>query len=777
VSIYKYKTTFYNFLFLFLVSFSFSGINIYSNDETAPVIEEVVISGNVKIDSNIIKRKLRTVKGSVFSRLNINKDIKDLYKTQMFSNIKVDIDEKENFKVIFYVIENPTISDVTFSGNSHVSSKKLKSSITTTHGIFLNKKIIVEDIKKIKKYYEGKGYLQVDVQYELETYAVDSVDVRFNISEGKKIKIKEIKIIGANNIPEKELLKKIIKTKKKWLFASGILDNDKFEEDIERLKAYYRHLGYIDMKVINIDQQLNSDRSRLTITIEINEGETYAIGDVSIEGNTVFSSEELLLHTSLKSSDSFIPEKMSKDLSLIKDYYLKKGYIDSFVNVKTFTNSIPYTMNIKYLVKENQKSFINKIRIIGNEKTKDIVIRRELNLSPEDEFDGVKMKIAAQRLQNSAMFKNVDVYPDPLSKEPKRDLIVEVEEDATGEVGFGAGYSSVDKLIGFLEISQSNFDLFNFPGFTGDAQKLKLRTEFGDRKKEVSIDFREPWLFDRRLSFGFQVFNTQRSYETSDYEDDRSGFTVSLGKPVFKYTRAELRYSFENVEIKNVDDDASVYLREQEGMRDVGKIGLKLVRDVRNSYFNATQGSKLSLNLELSGPGGDTYYYRGIVSGDLYFNPWFNHVFITSLKVGGVKEYGSSDDVPIFDRYFLGGAWSVRGFDYRDIGPHDEFDEPLGGKFMCYGTFEYVIPLLEQFRFAMFFDYGNLFEEFSDEDDGDNIDEGINFSNINASFGIGFRILLNGQIPLRFDYAWPVETDEYHDGEGGKFTFDIGQRF
>ncbi len=766
MNIFKCKNIVHNFISLMLVMYSFFMINIYG-DESAPIIDEVVISGNIKIDSNIIKRKLRTVKGSAFSRLNINKDIKDLYKTQMFSNIKVDIDEKDNFKVIFYVSENPTVSKVKFSGNSHVSSKKLNSSISTINGVFLNKKLIVEDIKKIKKYYEEKGYLQVDVKYEIDDSDSDNVDVIFNVSEGEKIKIKSINIVGANKVPEKKLLKKIIKTKKKWLLSSGILDSDKFEEDLERLKAYYRHLGYIDMKIINVDQQLSEDLSRLSITIEISEGETYTIGDILIEGNTVFSSEELLLHTKLKLDEIFIPDDMSKDLTIIKDYYLRKGYIDSFVNVKTFTDSIPYTMNIRYQVKENQKSFINKIRIIGNEKTKDIVIRRELNLSPEDEFDGVKMKIASQRLQNSALFKNVDIYPDPLSRETERDLIIEVEEDATGEIGFGAGYSSVDKLIGFLEISQSNFDLFNFPGFTGDAQKLKLRTEFGDRKKEVTLDFREPWLFDKRLAFGFQVFNTARSYETSDYEDDRSGFTLSLGKPIFKYTRAELRYSFENVEINNVDDEASVYLKEQEGVRDVGKIGLKLTRDVRNSYFNANQGSKLSLNLELAGPGGDTYYYRGIVSGDLYFNPWFDHVLITSLKTGGIKEYGDSDYVPIFDRYFLGGAWNVRGFDYRDIGPHDEFGEPLGGKFMYYGTFEYVIPLLDQFRFAMFFDYGNLYDEF----------ENIEFSDINASFGLGLRILLNGQIPLRFDYAWPVATDEYHKDESGKFTFDIGQRF
>lgn len=759
--------------------------NVFGQEEeqAPPIIGSVEINGNKMVSTALIKKQLRTQKEKPFSRIDINKDIKRLYELNWFSKISVDVEEGQELKVIFNVIEKPTIAHILFRGNSKIKTSSLKKKLiekegdlvkfSISEGDLLNEKMISDAASALRAFYEKKGFKTVQVKTELvHDEKENKADVIFHIDEGKKIKIKRIRIVGAAQLKEKKILKQMQTKRKRW-YNSGVYEEEKFKEDLERIKAFYFRNGYIDIRISSVKETLVDAGKKVVIDIEVSEGSQYKLGNIEIEGQKSFSKEEILRGTLLKTGDIYLPENLSKDLKTVKDFYFSRGYIDARVDVDTFSGdrSEPI-LNLKYTIIENEVVFIDKIKIQGNERTKDIVIRRELNIKPGDKFDGVKMEVAQKRLSNTGLFNDdkgvpkVDLYPDPTSRDPQRDLIVEVQEGKCGELSFGAGYSSVESLIGFLELSQGNFDLFNWPSFTGDAQKLKFRTEFGQYKKEFLIDFTEPWLFEKRLLFGLQLFTTSRSYSTSDYTEDKQGFLLRLAKPVFKYTRAEVNYSFQTVEVENVGENASEYLKSQEGKREVGKLGLDLVRDVRDSFYNATKGSRLEWSIEVAGVGGNTDYYRSIFDADLYFGLWFQHVLVTSFRIGGIQEYGQSEDVPIFARFFLGGSRSIRGFDYRDIGPHDQYEEPLGGKFMYYGSFEYVIPIIEQFRLGLFFDYGNLYADFDD------IDLGI----MNASVGIGLQITLPIG-PLRFDYGVPVITDDYHEGEGGKFTFDIGNRF
>jgi outer membrane protein insertion porin family len=752
-------------------------------EEAAPIIGNVEISGNKMVSTALVKKQLRSQKGKPFSRIDINKDIKRLYELNWFSKISVDVEEGKELKVIFTVIEKPTIGHIVFKGNSKIKNSALKKKLTekegdlvkfsVAEGDLLNEKSISDAAAALKSFYEKKGYKAVQVKTELVNDEKENkTDVLFHIDEGNKIKIKRIHIIGAVQLKEKKILKEMQTKRKRW-YNSGIYEEDKFQEDLERIKAFYYKKGFIDIRILGVKQTLVQNDKKVVIDIEISEGKQYKVGSVEIEGQKSFIKEEIIKGTLLKTGDIYLPENLGKDMKTVKDFYFSRGYIDAKIGVDTFAADQPDTLNIKYSVMENEIVFVDKIKIQGNERTKDIVIRRELNIKPGDKFDGVKMEVAQKRLSNTGLFNDdkgvpkVDLYPDPSSKDLQRDLIVEVQEGKSGELSFGAGYSSVESLVGFLEVSQGNFDIFNWPSFTGDAQKLKLRTEFGQYTKSFLIDFTEPWLFEKRLLFGVQLFNSSNSYSGSDYTEDKQGFLLRLAKPVFKYTRAEVNYSYQTVDVEGVSDTASEYLKSQEGKRDVGKIGLDLVRDVRDSFYNATKGSRLEWSMDVAGVGGNTDYYRSVFDGDLYFGLWFNHVLVTSFRMGAIEGYGSTgDDVPIFARFFLGGSRSVRGFDYRDLGPHDKNGEPLGGKFEYNGTFEYVIPIIEQFRLGLFFDYGNLYADFND------IDLGV----INGSVGIGLQIQLPIG-PLRFDYGIPVVTDDYHEGESGKFTFDIGNRF
>ncbi|OVE73612.1 outer membrane protein assembly factor BamA [bacterium B13(2017)] len=426
---------------------------VFSQEEQEfPIITEVLVSGNKFVNTVLIKKQLRTQKGKRFSRIDINKDIKRLYQLNYFSKIDVDIvEDKDIFKVIFIVTEKPVIDRIIFIGNRKFKSKMLLKEMSLKEDQLLNEKLIANDILKLKEFYEKKGYLQCDINYEIEDYEDQAlVDIKIIIDEGKKIRIKKINIIGTEKIKEKKLLRKL-KTKKRGIFRSGFYEEVKFSEDLDLIKGYYQYFGYIDIKINNIERTFVDNNSKVIIDIHISEGDQYIIGDIEIVGNTKFSIEQLLNASKLKQGEIFLPENLNKDHKKIRNYYFSNGYIDARIDVDTFSKDEPYVINVRFKIVENEISFIDKIKIIGNEKTKDVVIRRELNLKPGDKFDGVKMEVANLRLKNLGFFKNVDIYPDPSKRDQERDLIVEVEEDRTGELGFGAGYSSVDHLIGGIE--------------------------------------------------------------------------------------------------------------------------------------------------------------------------------------------------------------------------------------------------------------------------------------------------------------------------------------
>jgi len=673
----------------------------FAQNEDLPVIDQVLIQGNKVVSRSLIKKQLRTQKGKVFSRIDINKDIKGLYQLNYFSHISVDVDEDETgFKVIFNLVEKPAIDKIIFEGNAKIKSKILRKQLHLNEGELLDEKVLAGDVVELKAFYEKKGYKQARIASDTKVNeSAGLVDVVFKVEEGRKIKIKNIKILGAYKLKEKKVLR-VMKTKRKKWYNSGLFEEAKFKEDLERIKAFYYQKGFVDIKIIDVSEILVAGGSKMIMEIEIDEGQRYVVSEIKMQGNQNFATDELMENTRIEVGDEFLPGALSEDVKGLKNFYLKNGYIDARIGVDTIASGENQGLLVIYNIIENEVAFVDRIHIIGNDKTKDKVVRRELNIRPGEKFDGVKMEVAQQRLSNLGLFKKVDIYADPTKKAKERDLFVELEEDRTGELSFGAGFSSVDNLIGFLEVTQSNFDLFNFPSFTGDAQKLRLRTEFGDRRKEFLLDFTEPWMFDKKLLFGFKVFSREQDFKNSDFSEDRKGVSLRLAKPLFKFSRGEVRYSFENVEVLNVSAEASEILKAQEGEREVGKIGLNLKRDVRNAFFMATRGSKITLDMELAGIAGDTEYYRVVYSQDMYFRGLSDHTLIVSFRVGGIEEYGASTEVPIFDRFFLGGPRSIRGFENRDVGPHDIQEEPLGGKFLYHGTFEYVVPLSQAFRVA-----------------------------------------------------------------------------
>ncbi|MCA1808388.1 MAG: BamA/TamA family outer membrane protein [Lentisphaerae bacterium] len=411
---------------------------------------------------------------------------------------------------------------------------------------------------------------------------------------------------------------------------------------------------------------------------------------------------------------------------------------------------------------------IRYIDIRGNTRTKDKVIRRELLVYPGELYDMVRVRRSERILQNLGYFSKVASYPRETREPFSDDLVYEVEESRTGQFMVGAGYSSVDEVIGFAELSQGNFDLLGWPHFIGGGQKLRLRAQVGTAMQDYLISFVEPWFLDRKLSLGLDLYNTTRSNLSDYYNEERLGAAVTLGKPLRGYFhRANLRYSLEEITIYNISDDAVQRIKNEAGARTVSSLKLTFIHDTRDNMFVPTSGVRNTLAARVSGGplGFDTDMYGLEADYSVYFPLWFGHVFNLRGWAAVVQEYGDDDDVRLFDRLFLGGARTLRGFKYRYVSPYEE-GEPIGGKTAALAAAEYTVPLTRQvLRLAFFYELGNVWLDAYEMNE-----------EYNSDVGIGLRLNIPG-FPIRLDYAWPLEVSGDVARTSARFNFWLGYGF
>jgi outer membrane protein insertion porin family len=754
-----------SFGLFFLVSFCicFAQAEEYEGE----TIKEVSVLGNKLVSESITLSKIKTKKGDKFEKETVNEDLKRLYDSGYFSNISVDVEPVTGgVKVSFIVKEKPMFKEVIFIGNKKFKSSKLQKLMKSNIGEVLNESQIKEDIEAIREFYEKKGFTLAKIDHEINVdEATGRAIVTVNIEEGLRLDIADVKFTGNTVFKPKEILK-VMKTRKDSLFSSGVLKEEEFQADLENIVQLYRSKGYIDVKIADVKREYNTEKTKIWITIDIAEGKQYFIGVIAIEGNEKFGLPELQKELKSKPEDVFSPPALNKDLARIRDFYYSRGYIDARVRANTSLDEKTGKMDIVFNIVEGEITYVNRVEVRGNSRTKDIVIRREVAVIPGQICDSIKIKKSQERLQNLGYFKYVDVSLRPTDEKRKKDVVIEVEEQKTGEISFGAGYSSIDYLIGFIEISQKNFDLLNFPSFIGGGQKLRFRTEIGSKRQDYVLSFTEPWFMGRRLSAGFDVFKRTRKYYSKYFEEKRLGGDIRFGKELGEYNRGDLIYTYQKIDITNVRDDASWEIKQEAGTRYVGSVGLGLTRDTRDSWILPTKGYRLNLTPEVAGIGGDTDFTKVTGSASIYFPLFWEHILRLGTQAGVVEQYGSSERVPIFDRFFLGGANTVRGFKYRAISPRDENDEPIGGKTMGMATAEYTFPLITRVRGACFFDIGGVFPEAGQFD----------LDKLNGAVGVGVR--LNLPIgPIQVDYGWPVITDENNEGADGKLSFTMGSTF
>lgn len=751
-----------------------------------PLVQAVRVEhvGPAAVNDAFIKSNIRVKPGDPYNPARVDDDVTNLYQTGFFYNIQVEeqVDANQGLTITYRVQGKPVLTDIRFVGNESYKTRKLRKKITSEIGEPLDERKLFADKKALIEAYQKKGMQKTTITYRP---AIDEEEgngiVTFEIQEQPRIRIEDVQFVGAGAFSQRKL-RKTIKTRRHWMWSwltgSGKFKEEQFEEDKEKLTRFYQDEGYIDFEIEEIVQDMISE-DEMILRVLVFEGTQYKVGTISVEGNELFDDDEILTDLPMQVGDTFTPQGLDDNRKAVRDQYESKGYLTLFNEGNTRigsgldANTENGTMDLHFAVEEGDQSEIEKIEIKGNSKTKDRVIRRELAVTPGEVFDMTRVEISKYRLEGLNYFSKVETTVEPTEIPNKKNLVIGVEEQSTGNFQIGAGFSSIDSVVGFAEMTQGNFDLFNPPFFTGGGQKLRLRMQYGTRRQDYILTFIEPYFLDRRLELQTELYHREFNFLSSDFDEIRTGASVGFRKLLPIRVRGDVEagisYTLENVKIANVDANASTAIKQEEGARLVSKIGTTLAYDTRGPGFLPEKGQRTALFSEVAGGpfGADTDFYKLELRSAWYFKGFDEgHIIEFGGQLGVVDAYGDTPRVPLFDRWFLGGMRNVRGFDFREVGPKDSNLEPIGGNTYWFSTVEYSIPIIERLRIAAFYDVGMVYaDSYSFDSRGQ--------PKYNDNAGIGIRLNIPNLGPLRLDYAIPIQSDDFND-DGGQFQFGVG---
>jgi outer membrane protein insertion porin family len=757
--------------------------------------------GPPAVSDELIKANIRIKPGDRYRPSAADEDVRTLYGTGFFYNVQVTVQETAEGIILTYILQGkPKLTDIKFAGNKKYSNAKLRKKVSSKMGEPLDEYKLFSDSQTIQKMYEKAGYPHTEVKYVLSfEESAGRGTVTFEIKESPKIKITKVEFVGAYAFPQKvgffeklfhpsrKGLCRVIKTREHWMFSwltgSGVFKQEQFEDDREKLAEFYRDKGYIDFEIKEAKFE-SPTPTTMIVRLNINEGNPYKVGAVTFKGATMFPTNKVDQMLKMKVGEVFTTKGLSKDVERVEDFYGAQGHIDVTENsgnlrVVRIPNTDRGTMDLEYRVEEGQKSMIEKIEIRGNTKTKDRVIRRELAVSPGEVFDMVRVKVSKHRLEGLQYFEKVDTRAEPTDPPipNRKNLVVGVEEKNTGNMTLGAGFSSVDSIVGYVEVSQANFDLFKPPTFTGGGQKIRLRVQMGTERQDYLMSFIEPWFLGRKLSLGVDAYHRVLNYQSIHelYDETRTGGRVGLTRALGSdFLIGSISYTLEDVGIVHVLPTAPPSIKAEAGHSLLSKFGASLAYDTRNNALLPDRGQRTEISSEIAGGIlGDKEFYKVEFRTAWYFKGLAaGHVLELVGRAGVADAFGDTADVPFYERYYLGGISSLRGYEYRGVGPREASIygfEPVGGDTFWFGSAEYSIPIVERVRLAVFYDIGMVYPDaFSLDPQKFPYDTGW----YNDNWGIGLR--LNLPIgPLRLDYGIPL-THDRESGGSGKFQFSVG---
>lgn len=732
-------------------------LSVLANAENiAPVVKAVVIEGNRKIDSASIGARLATKTGEALSMDSVRDDIRALYGIGYFDNIKVDIEEYDGGVRLHYAVtEKPSIMKVEFAGNKEVSTEKLQEQVSISAGAMADGKLIDDNTAKIVAHYEKEGFWDIEVFPILNLMSKDAAVLTYNIKEGDKIKVREITIEGNSGI-ETDAIRKVMQTDTAGIFSyftsSGKYVSRVAREDIDRIKDLYHNNGYITVQVGQPELKISEDRKSMAITIRIIEGNQYSIGKVSVSGAVKMTSSEIEALVKTKPGDIFKRDVLRSDVIAITDYYADKGYAFTDVVPDINVRDKEKLVDLVMMIDEKSLVRVGRVNILGNVSTRDKVIRRELRLDEGDTYIPKLLRRSYQRINNLNFFESVELVPNPKPTDGLMDLAIKVKERPTGSLNMGGGYSSVDGLMATVDVTEGN--LF------GRGQTLKVSSEVSHKGNSYSVSFTEPWLMDKPLSLTTKIYDTR--HEDLSYNKHARGLGLTLGKQISEYVRGSVGYSFERATISNISASASKEILAQEGTRDTSEISASLSRDTRDNYLNPREGSKYAVYTSLAGLGGDNAYTRIVLDTSWHWPMFTESALSFGSRIGYAKGI-MGKELPLYERFYVGGMNSVRGHKYGAAGPIDPSDgSKIGGNKELIFNVEYIFPLAAEARLfgVLFFDSGSALNE-NQSFIGPDLREGV---------GAGFR-WISPIGPLRLEWARNVDPRVGEEVYMWEFTF------
>lgn len=728
-------------------------------------VQDIEIKGAQRIEASTIASYMGLRAGDPLDNVAADRALKNLFATGLFADVKV---RQDGHTVYVDVVENPIVNEVVFEGNKEINDDELLGEIQIRPRQVFTRTKVQSDVDRLNQLYRRQGRFSVSIQPKIIKLDQNRVNLVFEITEGDVTKIKSVRFVGNKKYSDSKLRSIITSKERAWyrFFSSADrYDADRLAFDQELLRNFYFSQGFADFQILSAVSELSNNKDSFFVTITVDEGVRYKFKNFDVVADIRgFDSSVLKESVTFKSGEWYDAEEIKDSVRLMTDQLgdLQYAFVDIRPDVKKDRDN--REISVDFLIAETPRVFVERINVNGNIRTLDKVLRREMELVEGDPFNRTKLARSERNLRNLDFFETLDVSISQGSAPDKTVVDIDVQEKSTGELSIGAGFSSEDGPLGDIRIRERNL--------LGRGQDLLLATTIAAERSQIDLSFTEPYFLQRDISAGVDLFHVDRDFQDeSSFDQVRTGFGLRVGYPLSENWRHTLRYNFERNKITNIEDDASLFIRGQEGTRVTSAISQRLSYDTRDSRLFTTRGMTYWLDTSLSGLGGNARYVSAR-TGASHYQPVFDDVILNLIgEVGAIQAYGDAD-VEINERFFLGDR-TLRGFERSGIGPRDsETGDALGGNFFYRGSLELSFPIGLPKELGV---QGHTFSDFGGLSD---IDESgatlLEEDSVRASAGIGLS-WRSPFGPIRFDLAFPYLSEDFDEEEN--FRFDFGTRF
>jgi outer membrane protein insertion porin family len=731
----------------------------YGGEAPTPRIRSIEIKGNQKVETSTIQFYVRNRVGDEFSVARIREDILRIYRLGFFKDVQVDVEEFEGgLKVTFIVVEEPFVRDITIVGAQAIKHEEIEGKLALKANSVLNRNQVRDSLDKIKQLYQEKGYYFAEAEAVYTDVGPEEIDLTIRITEGEKILIKRITFVGNRAIEPWEL-KNVMETKEATLISfitgTGVYQRETLRNDLRRLEAFYQTRGFLRVEVSEPDVRVDPKAKGIFITITVKEQDQYRVGRLQVAGDDLFSAPELKNLMKLQEGEIFDRSQLANDVLKLSDRYTERGY--AFADVVPLTNIDPEKrlVNIDVRIDRGPQVRVGRVLIVGNEITRDKVIRREIRLSEGDLFDSTKLRRSRQRLGNLGFFEEVKLDTRRRPEEDLVDLEVRVKEQPTGAFTAGAGYSSTQSVIGTASIRQNN--LF------GRGQRLSLTAALSSISGDFTLSFTEPYFLDSQYSLGLEAYNRSFNYDTFDSHELGAGLRFS--RPFGEYLRLGLGYRYEDINITDVADNASQRIKDLAGRSTSSVITPSMIWDTRDNALNPSRGFYNLLTVDFAGGplGAENQFYKSVGETNWYYPLVSDVVLSLRGRLGFAEGYGGKE-LPLYERFFVGTqAMTIRGYQLKEVGPKDINGDPIGGNSEILMSAQLRFPITQGLSLIGFIDTGNLYDKGE-----------FDPTRLRAGVGAGIRFV-TPLGPLALDYGFKLNRQP--GDKPGAISFNVGSLF